>query len=166
MARLFFPPSQLHTGETAPRRVLAEEVDPDGFWTIASRSGKRVAAIDLPWTVAPAALNGIFVAEWAVHDRWFGPASYPAGLSTRSERRHGEYPVHLCDDDYGASLAERARLAADLLDGVEVQTRMLLDLLGTGGLGSLRVRVRAVPVLRPQPLELHGDEGACSRPAA
>src|ERR1700730_15020710 len=75
---LFFPPSQLRTGETAPRRVLAEEVDPDGFWTIASGSGKRVAAIDLPWTVAPSTLHGIFVAEWAVHDRWFGTVSYPA----------------------------------------------------------------------------------------
>jgi predicted AlkP superfamily phosphohydrolase/phosphomutase len=127
---LFFPPSQLRTGETAPRRVLAEEVDPDGFWTIASGSGKRVAAIDLPWTVAPSALNGIFVAEWAVHDRWFGTVSYPAGLVDEIRELHGEYPVHLCDDDYGASVAERARLAADLLDGVEVQTRMLLDLLG------------------------------------
>ena len=50
---LFFPPRQLRTGEAAPRRVLPEEVDPRGFWTIASDAGKRVAAIDLPWTVPP-----------------------------------------------------------------------------------------------------------------
>jgi predicted AlkP superfamily phosphohydrolase/phosphomutase len=126
----FFPPSQLRTGETTPRRVLPEEVEPTGFWTIASDAGKRVAAIDLPWTVAPEMLNGIFVTEWATHDRWFGTASTPAGLIDEIRERHGEYPVHLCDDDYGASLEERARLAADLVDAVEHQTRVLLDLLG------------------------------------
>jgi len=127
---VYFPPRQLHTGEAAPRRVLAEEVDPRGFWTIASDAGKRVAAIDLPWTVAPADLNGIFVTEWATHDRWFGTASYPATLVDEIREKHGDYPVHLCDDDYGASLADRERLAADLIDAVEHQTRLLLDLLG------------------------------------
>lgn len=127
---VFFPPRQLRTGEAAPRRVLPEEVDPTGFWTIASDAGKRVAAIDLPWTVAPANLNGIFVAEWATHDRWFGTASYPGALVDEIRERYGDYPVHLCDDDYGASLAERGRLAADLVDAVEHQTRLLLDLLG------------------------------------
>lgn len=127
---LFFPPRQLRTGEAAPRRVLPEEVDPRGFWTIASDAGKRVAAIDLPWTVPPPSLNGVFVTEWATHDRWFGTASYPGTLVEEIRKRHGDYPVHLCDDDYGASLEERARLAADLVDAVEYQTRLLLDLLG------------------------------------
>jgi len=126
----FFPPRQLHTGEAAPRQLLPEEIDPSGFWTIASDAGKRVAAIDLPWTVAPANLNGIFITEWATHDRWFGTASYPGTLVDEIRERHGDYPVHLCDDDYGASLTERARLAADLLHAVEHQTRLLLDLLG------------------------------------
>ena len=127
---LFFPPRQLRTGEAAPRRVLPEEVDPRGFWTIASDAGKRVAAIDLPWTVPPPSLNGVFVTEWATHDRWFGTASYPGTLVEEIRKRHGDYPVHLCDDDYGASLKERARLASDLVDAVEYQTRLLLDLLG------------------------------------
>jgi predicted AlkP superfamily phosphohydrolase/phosphomutase len=127
---VFYPPRQLHTGETVPRRVPPEEVDPRGFWTIASDAGKRVAAIDLPWTVAPADLNGIFVTEWASHDRWFGTASFPGTLVDEIREKHGEYPVHLCDDDYDASLADRARLAADLVDAVEHQTRLLLDLIG------------------------------------
>jgi predicted AlkP superfamily phosphohydrolase/phosphomutase len=127
---VFFPPRQLRTGEAAPRRILPDEVDPSGFWTIASDAGKRVAVIDLPWTVAPKNLNGIFVAEWATHDRWFGTATYPETLIDEIRERHGDYPVQLCDDDYGASLEERARLAADLVDAVEHQTSLLLDLLG------------------------------------
>ena len=127
---VFFPPSQLRTGEAAPRRVGREEVDPSGFWTIASDAGRRVAAIDLPWTVPPADLNGIFVTEWATHDRWFGTATCPESLGGELRAAYGEYPVHLCDDDYGASLAERERLASDLVDAVAYQTRMLVDLLG------------------------------------
>jgi len=43
--------------------------------------------------------------------------------------RFGDYPVHLCDDDYGASEAERLRLAADLLDAIEHETGLFLHLL-------------------------------------
>ncbi|MCI0633982.1 MAG: alkaline phosphatase family protein, partial [Actinobacteria bacterium] len=127
---LYFPPAQLRTGEAEPRPVSPEEVDPDGFWAIASAAGKRVAAIDLPWTVPPDDLNGIFLAEWATHDRWFGTASLPAELVDEVRERHGDYPVRLCDHDYGSSLAERERLLRDLLRAVEHQTAMLLDLLG------------------------------------
>ena len=126
---LFFPPGQLHTGEAEPRAVLPEEVDPSGFWAIASGAGKRVAAVDLPWTVPPDDLNGIFLAEWATHDRWFGTASLPAGLAEEIRERHGQYPVDRCDHDYGGSLAERERLLRDLLRAVEQQTALLHDLL-------------------------------------
>jgi predicted AlkP superfamily phosphohydrolase/phosphomutase len=128
-AALFFPPVQLHTGETAPRRVTADEVHPDGFWTIASSAGLRVAALDLPWTVVPDELNGIFLAEWGTHDRWFGTASYPASLVDEVRALHDDYPVRSCDHDYGSSLAERKRLLRDLLSGVEHETRLFLALL-------------------------------------
>lgn len=127
---LFFPPNQLRTGQAEPRRVLPEEVDPAGFWTIASDAGKRVASIDLPWTVPPRDLNGIFLAEWGTHDRWFGTASFPKTLAGEIRERHGDYPVRLCDDDYDGSVQGRERLAADLLEAVEYETRMLLELLG------------------------------------
>jgi predicted AlkP superfamily phosphohydrolase/phosphomutase len=127
---LFFPPSQLRTGEAEPRHVPPDEVDPHGFWTIASDAGKRVAAIDLPWTVPPRDLNGILLAEWGTHDRWFGTASFPATLAGEIQDRHGDYPVRLCDDDYGDSTEERLRLASELLEAVDHETRLLLDLLG------------------------------------
>jgi len=127
---LYFPPSQLRTGENAPRRVTADEVDPEGFWTIASDAGKRVAAVDLPWTITPRDLNGIFLGEWGTHDRWFGTSCFPSTLTDDVRTRHGDYPVHLCDDDYGASVPERERLVRDLLLAVDYETELLLDLLG------------------------------------
>lgn len=126
---LYFPPRQLRTGEAELRRVMPDEVDPEGFWTIASDAGKRVAAIDLPWTVPPRDLNGIFLAEWGTHDRWFGTASLPSSLAGELRERHGPYPVHLCDDDYGPSTRERERLASELLEAVDHETRVLVDLL-------------------------------------
>jgi predicted AlkP superfamily phosphohydrolase/phosphomutase len=127
---LFFPPGQLYTGESEPRRVPPDDVDPTGFWTIASDAGRRVAAVDLPWTVAPSDLNGIFLAEWGTHDRWFGTTSFPATLAGELHARLGDYPVRLCDHDYDGSVHGRERLAADLLEAVEHETRMLLELLG------------------------------------
>lgn len=127
---LYYPPRQIRTGLAEPRAVTAADVDPEGFWTIAAEAGKRVAALDLPWTVPPAELNGIFLAEWGTHDRWFGTACVPASLVEEIRERHGEYPVGLCDDDYGPSLAERERLAADLLTAVEYETRLVVDYLG------------------------------------
>jgi predicted AlkP superfamily phosphohydrolase/phosphomutase len=126
---LFFPPSQLRTGEAEPRPVTAEDVDPAGFWTIASEAGKRVAAIDLPWTVPPRELNGIFLAEWGTHDRWFGTASLPATFADDVRTEYGAYPVRLCDHDYGDSPTERERLARELLEAVDQETRLLRDLL-------------------------------------
>lgn len=127
---LFYPPGQLRTGEAAPRPLLTEEVDPNGFWTIASDAGQRVAVVDLPWTAPPKELNGIFLGEWGAHDRWFGTGSFPGALADEIRERHGEYPVGSCDDDYGPSLADRARLAANLLEAVDHEIRLFLDLLG------------------------------------
>ena len=126
---VFFPPRQLHTGEIEPRPVGRERVDPPGFWTIASDSGKTVAAIDLPWTVPPQDLNGIFLSEWGTHDRWFGTGSVPGELVREIAERYGGYPAGDCDDDYGDSVGEYERLAADLLAGIDYETRLFVDLL-------------------------------------
>jgi predicted AlkP superfamily phosphohydrolase/phosphomutase len=126
---LFFAPRQLHTGEVEPRRVERDEVDPRGFWTIASDAGMRVAAVDLPWTVPPQDLNGVFLSEWGTHDRWFGTACFPDRLVDEIHGKFGDYPVGLCDEDYGDSIDERVRLASDLRSGIDYETRLFLDLL-------------------------------------
>lgn len=138
-AGIFFPARQLRTGETAPRQVRTDEVDPRAFWTAAGEAGLRVAALDLPHAVAPPTLNGVFVAEWGTHDRMFGERSIPAGLLDELRERHGEYPLWkrpwprpttaVCDGHDG-SLEQYEQLLDDLLEGIERKTGLLLDVLG------------------------------------
>jgi predicted AlkP superfamily phosphohydrolase/phosphomutase len=135
---IFFPARQLHTGESSMRPVERAEVDPRAFWTAASDAGKRVAVVDVPHSVAPPALNGVFVAEWGTHDRLFGEESNPPGLLAELRDRHGEYPLWkrpwprpttaVCDGHDG-SLEQYEQLLDDLLAGIEQKTRLLLDVL-------------------------------------
>lgn len=138
-AGVFFPARQLHTGETALRQVALDEVDPRAFWTAASDAGKRVAVIDMPHSVTPPDLNGVFVAEWGTHDRLFGEQSSPPELLGELRERHGDYPLWtrpwprpttaVCDGHDG-SLEQYEQLLDDLLAGIEQKTRLLLDVLG------------------------------------
>lgn len=136
---IFFPDRQLHTGETAPRRVEAADVDPRTYWTAASEAGKRVAVIDLPHTVPPHELNGVFVCEWGTHDRVFGQQSVPAELLGELRDRHGDYPLWsrpwprrttaVCDSHDGTR-EQYEQLLDDLLAGIEQKCALLLDVLG------------------------------------
>lgn len=137
-AGVFLPARQLHTGETAPRPVERHEVDPRAFWTAASEAGKRVAVVDLPQSVPPPELNGIFVGEWGTHDRLFGEESLPPGLLGELRDRHGDYPLWTrpwarrttaaCDGHDGA-VEQYEQLLDDLLAGIEQKTRLLLDVM-------------------------------------
>jgi predicted AlkP superfamily phosphohydrolase/phosphomutase len=138
-AGIFFPARQLHTGETAPRQVALDEVDPRAFWTAASDAGLRVAVVDIPHSVPPPDLNGIFVSEWGTHDRLFGARSVPAALLAELQERYGDYPLWtrpwpptttaICDAHDG-SAEQYEQLLDDLLAGIEQKTSLLLDLLG------------------------------------
>jgi predicted AlkP superfamily phosphohydrolase/phosphomutase len=138
-AGLYFPARQLHTGETAMRQVGLDEVDPSAYWTIASEAGKRVAVVDLPHSVAPPELNGVFVCEWGSHDRLWGSMSLPATLLDELRDRHGDYPVWTrpwprvttagCDAHDG-SLEQYEQLLGDLLSGIDQKRDLLLDVLG------------------------------------
>jgi predicted AlkP superfamily phosphohydrolase/phosphomutase len=138
-AGIFFPARQLHTGESALRQVEKHEVDPRAFWTAASDAGKRVAVIDVPHSVAPPELNGVFVAEWGTHDRLFGEQSSPPALLAELRDRHGDYPLWtrpwprqttaVCDGHDGGD-KQYEQLLDDLLAGIEQKTGLLLDVLG------------------------------------
>ncbi|MDQ3380680.1 MAG: hypothetical protein M3546_10230 [Actinomycetota bacterium] len=130
---------QLHTGETAVRRVETHEVDPRAFWTAVSDEGKRVAVIDLPQSVRPPELNGVFGGGWGIHDRLFGQHSLPPDLFGELRARHGDYPLWsrpwlrqttaACDGHDGSPEAYEY-LLDDLLAGIELKTDLLLDVLG------------------------------------
>lgn len=137
-AGVFFPARQLHTGETAPRAVELHELDPRGFWTIASDAGKRVAAIDLPQSTVPQEFNGVFVAEWGTHDRLWGEGSAPPDVYETLRERHGDYPMWsrprartttaACDAHDGSQQAY-GEMLDDLLEGIERKERLLLDVI-------------------------------------
>jgi predicted AlkP superfamily phosphohydrolase/phosphomutase len=138
-AGVFFPGRQLHAGEAVPRPVEKQEVDPRAFWTIASDFGKRVAVIDVPHSVAPPELNGVFAVGWGTHDRFYGTESVPDDFLEDLSARHGDYPLWsrpwprrttaACDGHDG-SPEQYEELLDDLLAGVERKAALLLDILG------------------------------------
>ena len=65
----------------------------DSFWKRLGDAGLRVAAIDVPHSRAPAALNGVEVVEWGCHDRHFGLHSEPPALADELVEAHGLHPV-------------------------------------------------------------------------
>ena len=138
VAGFYFPPRQLRTGETVPCPVERDEVDPQAFWTVASDAGKRVAVVDMPWSVPPSGLNGVYLGEWGTHDHPFGMAGDPPGLVDELLARHGDYPVwrreysstRAACDTYDATLEQYERLLDDLLEGIAKKQELFLDLLG------------------------------------
>jgi len=138
VAGIFFPARQLHTGETAMRQVRLDEVDPRAHWTVASDAGKRVAVVDVPHSVAPNELNGVFVCEWGSHDRLYGTTSVPPALLDELRAEHGDYPLWQRDwpplttarcDSHDGSLEQYEELLDDLLTGIDQKAELLVDVL-------------------------------------
>ena len=127
----YYHPKQLRTGETTTRPVGREEIDPTSYyWSVASRSGRKVCVVDQPQTVLAPGLDGIQVIEWGNHDRNFDAASEPSDLlSDLYREKYGDHPVGSCDS-YPATFEGRDRLLTDLIEGVERTGALLLDLLG------------------------------------
>ncbi len=127
---LYHHPRQLRTGEARLRPILPEDIDAGGFfWTVASRAGRRVAAVDMPEMIPAEGFNGIQLCEWGGHDRTFPVAGDPPGLLDELRAKYGDHPVETCDR-HGATRRGYERLLDDLLDGVSRKTALLLDLLG------------------------------------
>ncbi len=135
----YFPMRQLRTGETSVRPVEPEEVDGTAFWSIAGAAGRRVAAVDVPWTVPIAGVNGLHVEGWGSHDRPFGFRCEPPELREELRARYGDYPLWPAGEDgaaprppcyaLGASDAEYDYLLGALLAGLERKRSLFLDLL-------------------------------------
>ena len=89
---LYYHTRQLHSGEARVCPVAPEDVNPDAyFWVVASREGKRVAAIDLPQTLRTPGINGIQLCEWGLHDRSFEITSEPESLLVEIRQRFGDH---------------------------------------------------------------------------
>ncbi len=125
----FFHPDQLHTGEARLRPVTVHDIDAEQYyWSVASRAGLRIAAIDQVHTTTCAGLGGVQLTGWGLHDRNLVRTSDPPEFLDRVRARYGKYPIWACDD-YPDSRRGQERLLRDLLRCIEVKSSLLLDLL-------------------------------------
>jgi predicted AlkP superfamily phosphohydrolase/phosphomutase len=126
-------PNQLRTGEAAGRPVTAADFEAkDSFWSIASRSGRRVAMLDLPYAHLDPDLNGLQLIEWGVHDAEFGYAAGPGSFGDEVAKL-GAHPVSRkhngrCDH-YPKNTDGYLELLDDLLKGLELRTSLYTNVM-------------------------------------
>jgi predicted AlkP superfamily phosphohydrolase/phosphomutase len=124
---------QLAAGTYSYRRAAdGPDVRRDPFWLGLSRSGRRMAILDVPLSCLTPGLNGIQTVEWGGHDAVFGFRAWPDGLAADLEARFGRHPLgptcdglRRCAEDYG-------RLVERLVRGAELKGRLTRHLLAQG----------------------------------
>jgi predicted AlkP superfamily phosphohydrolase/phosphomutase len=81
--------------ETYERRLLIrEEIPYDAFWAKASKAGRRVAVIDVPYVLLEKDINGVQVADWLTHVRTMPEelACIPNSMAARIDALYGRNP--------------------------------------------------------------------------
>src|SRR3954471_24253243 len=129
-------PTQLFAGDTEPRTVKLDDFDLTSYWDVASKAGRQVAAIDVPYSGASPGVNGLVVRQWGTHDRPFPAGSDPdPAIFDELVARFGEYPLshvhseHTRCDDQDDTVEAYRWLRSTLLDGGEVKTRLFRGVL-------------------------------------
>jgi predicted AlkP superfamily phosphohydrolase/phosphomutase len=88
---------RLPLGEGRIGMAHRAEEDRLAFWDDLSSQGMRVAVLDVPKCRNPRPLNGIHLADWLVHGRYFElPRSQPPSLATDILERFGPAPPSRC----------------------------------------------------------------------
>ena len=103
------------------------------FWSVLGRAGKRVAIIDVFRAPLTKDLNGIQVSDWTAHSPPYPPRSWPPELISDVIERYGADPLNGNCDAYGPDPDDYVKLVHQLLDRVEMKTRMSCDYLERGG---------------------------------
>jgi len=102
------------------------------FWEALGRAGRRVAIIDVPKAPLSRDLNGVQVADWALHDPIYRtPCSSPPEWIDEVHERFGVDPVRVCDGHDGESQT-LLNLRDDLLERIDRKTRLVLEVLARG----------------------------------
>jgi predicted AlkP superfamily phosphohydrolase/phosphomutase len=125
-----FATHQIRKGTYRLRGFTPNHLRVEPFWESLSRSGARVAVIDVPKAPLSDGLNGIQVVEWGVHDFDLGFRTWPRDLAAELTRRFGSDPVGLCDRRRTRTVEEVVDFRDALLRRIEMKTEMLLHLLG------------------------------------
>ena len=97
-----------------------DEADREAFWDTLSNHGLRVAVFDVPKCRLPRPINGIHLADWLVHGRYFNePRSYPESLAAEVLEQFGPAPPSRCAYEGPAlSDAEVHEVVANLRTGI------------------------------------------------
>ena len=118
------------------------------FWRDLDRRGRRVAAVDVPHTVAtqPSG-DGVEVSEWGVHDRHKGPRVFPSPACGDLLDRFGHHPVFGVEPDLARDFspddyvhregdlrthAEEEALLRDFETGAALKTALSTHVLASG----------------------------------
>lgn len=110
--------------------AILDETDRERFWDGLSASGKRIAILDIPKTAAPRPINGIHLADWLVHGRYFRkPRSYPKELAREVVGNFGAAPKSYCDFHVDRDDAVRREQRDNLLRSAAMKERAGLDFL-------------------------------------
>ncbi len=104
----------------------------DAFWDGLSSRGLRVAVFDVPKCRLPRRINGIHLADWLVHGRYFSyPLSYPEELAAEVVGDFGPAPPSRCGYQQSALSDEDVReITGDLCTAVSQKRAAGLRYLG------------------------------------
>lgn len=116
------------------RMAVTQEDADDTFWSKLSARGMRVGVIDIPKCPRPKPLNGVHLADWRVHGRYFnGPQSYPPELADETVAAFGAQTRSWCDFHQELPDDDTIReMLADFLASVEMKRRASLKHLENG----------------------------------
>lgn len=115
--------------------AIGHENDRETFWDRLSAQGYRVAVLDVPKSRQPRPLNGIHLADWLVHGRYFQtPHSYPDTLASEVVAQFGAAPPSRCGYSQPSPLDHEAvrEITRNLSRSVEMKRDAGLSFLSQG----------------------------------
>ena len=126
---------QVWPGTYAAVKFRAADVKVEPFWIHASRAGKRVAIIDMPYASVAEDLNGFQLADWLVHGPLYDHKlhTYPASFAAEVSARFGTDPVGSSDRPGRRNLAQNQSLREGLLQKTKLKADFACHYLGEGG---------------------------------
>ena len=119
--------TQIKPGTYEFKRCLPGElITREPFWNHLSRSGKKVAILDIPLTGVSKRLNGIQIVEWGSHDAAYGFHTWPNKLKRDVIQRFGTHPVDSECDALGRTPHDFCRFRDKLIEGVKRKSELTL----------------------------------------
>ena len=103
------------------------------FWSALERSGRRVAALDVPLSRPAPGMSGVQVVEWGGHDAFFGFHTTPPELGRELVRRHGLHPQGTVCDARRTTVRDHREFLERLEAGIRAKVTWTGELLARGG---------------------------------